>query len=355
MKRSLRFVAAASLLALTACKHKKDESPAEAPARAAVSAPGPALGYAEERLDAARGRTDALATVVRADETAGRRLFDGDALRREGFALPDESAVYVPLNGSARPTPLAAALRGAPRRASDLGRREPPAPRTVARTDPALARAAGAVLAEFVAFQQECYAQVLPTLGRAGWGAARRRGAPVPMRPTHVTVHHTDGPQTVTEADTAAAVREIQRFHMQDDDGRHGWDDIGYHFLIDGAGRVVEGRPAETLGAHAGGANQDNIGVAMMGDFNKIRPTDAQVEALTRLVSFLALKYKQDPSRAGFLEPHQHYNNTDCPGKNMMAILQSLHERIDQRTSSLTVQLERAAPGQFVPVLTTNA
>ena len=34
-----------------------------------------------------------------------------------------------------------------------------------------------------------------------------------------------------------------------------GWADIGYHFVIDGSGRVFEGRHADVLGAHAGGAN----------------------------------------------------------------------------------------------------
>ena len=55
------------------------------------------------------------------------------------------------------------------------------------------------------------------------------------MRPTHVTVHHTEGPQTMTASATAAAVKNIQSYHMANTDGRHGWDDIGYHFLIDGA------------------------------------------------------------------------------------------------------------------------
>jgi N-acetylmuramoyl-L-alanine amidase len=177
------------------------------------------------------------------------------------------------------------------------------------------------------------------------------------MHPTHVTVHHTEGPQTMSEAATIAAVRGVQYYHMvgRGLEGKDDWDDIGYHFLIDGSGRVAEGRPAETLGAHAGGANEDNIGISVMGNFNKQKPTAAQVESLTRLVSFLAIKYRQDPARNGFLEPHRHYDNTDCPGKNMMAILAALHEKIDARTTELQARLGGAGKDEFVAVATTDA
>jgi hypothetical protein len=158
----------------------------------------------------------------------------------------------------------------------------------------------------------------------------------------------------MTEAATAAEVRNIQHYHMagRAKEGKDVWEDIGYHFLIDGAGRVVEGRPAETLGAHVRGANENNIGIAMMGNFERIKPTADQVASLTRLVSFLALKYRQDPSRKGFLEGHRHYNSTDCPGKNMMAILDGIRARIDAETVELAARVKAAPKGQFVPVLT---
>jgi len=177
------------------------------------------------------------------------------------------------------------------------------------------------------------------------------------MRPTRVTVHHTEGPQTMTEAQTAAAVKNIQYYHMQGRaaEGKDVWDDIGYHFLIDGSGRVAEGRPAETLGAHAGGANANNIGISMMGNFNKQTPTPEQIESLTRLVTFLAVKYGENPSAEGFLEPHRHYNNTDCPGKNMMAILKSLQDSVNRRTTQLISTLKSAPSGQFVPVAVADA
>ncbi|MDE2512358.1 MAG: N-acetylmuramoyl-L-alanine amidase, partial [Elusimicrobia bacterium] len=289
----------------------------------------------------------------------GRRFFDGDVLRAGGFAVPEEASVVVAPSGSSRRRSLPPYTRGASRPARDLDAAAPPAPNADAYppSSAALAQGAGKVLAAFDTFQRRMFAAAAPILSRAGWHAAKRKGTAVAMHPTHVTVHHTEGPQTLTEAQTAAVVRNIQHYHMagRAAEGKDTWDDIGYHFLIDGSGRVIEGRPAETLGAHAGGANQDNIGIAMMGDFNRQKPTPAQIESLTRLVSFLAIKYGQNPSRAGFLEPHRHYDQTDCPGKNMMAILAALRQKVDERTKALTARISGAGKDEFVAAAVTDA
>jgi hypothetical protein len=280
----------------------------------------------------------------------GRALFDGSrfgagAVVPASYSIPAQSA-----RASVRSSGLAssdgarlAARRGVVPPLPD----DPALLETAARASGSSARGAGKVLLGFAADQiAQGYERVYPILSRAGWNAAPRRGAPVPMRPTRVTIHHTDGRQTMTEAETAAEVRSIQSFHM----GRErGWNDIAYHFLIDGAGRVVEGRPAEVLGSHVLAANENNIGIAMMGDFEKIHPTRAQVESLTRLVSYLAVKYKQDPSAQGFVQPHQHYGNTDCPGRNMMTIFAALRRDIDGETQQILAR-GNAAPGSFQPV-----
>ncbi len=357
MKRWLCLSAAAAALVLAGCNDDDKQSSSKgtgSPAVAVRAAAPPANVAASQLLPRDRHIEDnATAILPYADESDGRRLFDGQALHRAGFTLPDSSSpVYVP-PGRGRPLPALTSPAG--RGLTDLGRTVPSPALDEATASGLFGKTAGKVLAQFVAFEEACYTEVFPGLSRSQWGAAPLRGAAVPMRPTHVTVHHTEGPQTMTAEATARAVKNIQSYHMGNSDGKHGWDDIGYHFLIDGAGRVVEGRPTETLGAHAGGANQDNIGISMMGDFNHQHPTDAQVESLTRLVSFLALKYRQDPSRNGFLEPHRHYNQTDCPGKNMMAILAALHERINSQTSDLSARLAKAHPGEFVPALTTDA
>lgn len=353
------YLPAASLLALSACDglSGKPDAQGRASAAARTSRTAPSGSPAADALssqalqfaDAPGAATDEASTGT------GDRFFDGTALRNAGFAVPSlNDAVYAGGGGSRRAR--LAYTRPAARRPSDLTGTEPPSP-DAAQFPPsseAAASGAGAVLAAFDGFERKMFDAAAPIMGRAGWHAAKRKGRAVAMTPTHVTVHHTEGEQTMTESATAAAVRGIQHYHMagRARQGKDVWEDIGYHFLIDGAGRVVEGRPAETIGAHAGGANENNIGIALMGNFMKIKPTAEQVESLARLVSFLALKYRQDPSRPGFLEGHKHYNNTDCPGTNMMAILSALRSRIDAETAQLAARVKAAPKGQFVPVLT---
>src|SRR5439155_602630 len=67
---------------------------------------------------------------------------------------------------------------------------------------------------------------------------------------------------------SAAIVRSICLFHRN----VHGWNDIGYNFLVDRYGQIFEGRGGgidEPLaGAQAGGYNLSSTGVAVIGTFD---------------------------------------------------------------------------------------
>ena len=288
-------------------------------------------------------------------------LFDGTRLR-DAVGASGYTAVSGPASaGRGKRLPYTAA---ASERVSDLNGTVPPLPDDYdysrSGATPGTAREAGQTLLGFAKFQiEQKFASVAPIMSRLGWRAAPRHGANEAHTPYRVTVHHTQGERPMNEAATAAQVKGIQRYHMvgRGQEGKDNFHDIGYHFLIAGDGRVVEGRRAEYLGAHAGGANTGNIGVAMMGDFNKLKPTNAQIESLTRLVTFLAVKYKRDPAAKGFLEPHQHYTNTDCPGKNMMAILDALRRKIDNEKDIIMAGDTLGKMEGFVPlaVITPNA
>jgi len=56
-------------------------------------------------------------------------------------------------------------------------------------------------------------------------------------------------------------VDEVRRWHVED----RGWSDIGYHYLIDRDGTLVEGRPLERTGAHAKGHNTGSVGISLFG------------------------------------------------------------------------------------------
>ena len=163
-------------------------------------------------------------------------------------------------------------------------------------------------------------AMPLPELGglirRSTWRARRadRRNldrASAPWR--WITVHHS----VVRTSDSSAAstfdtVRGIQRDHMD----TKGWGDVGYHFLIDPSGRVIEGRELLWQGAHAGGANNvGNVGICLLGNFDVERPSRAAINSLDRLV--LELQRKLMIPRMN-VRPHRAWKETACPGQHLM-------------------------------------
>ncbi len=106
-----------------------------------------------------------------------------------------------------------------------------------------------------------------------------------------------------------------------------GWDELGYHFVIDNgkggpAGRVeVGGRWAkQKWGAHCkvpGNAyNERGIGICLVGEFGDRLPSAAQRASLRRLVEFLTDRYGIAPANViGHREAPG--TNTQCPGNVM--------------------------------------
>lgn len=208
-------------------------------------------------------------------------------------------------------------------------------------------KGAGPVMAAFDAFQRRTYATLTPLFSRLAWGAKKSTAPNTAIRPSHVTVHHTAGHLPKDLQRSLLQMRNIQAFHQ--DERR--WGDIGYHFVLDGEGRVFEGRHADIMGAHAGGANTDNIGISLMGDYDKDAVSDGQKTSLRRLITFLALRYRSDPSVQGFINPHKHYNNTGCPGKNALAFLAELRREVIGDTKALVSGGKpQDASASFVPL-----
>lgn len=273
---------------------------------------------------------DMAAQLAGGETDPGRVTFDGGTLR-DAVGSPVLGAgpvgVYAgDIQVGSRPPVVF--TPGQPR-TGDLATAPPPSPLGLTLPDGAAigtAAGAGPTLAQFDVFQRmpNLFHRVYDVVSRAGWGARAPRRAPTRHTPAKVTVHHTDGPRTTEMSASIAAVRGIQDYHR---DGRR-WDDIGYHFVIDGAGRVFEGRHAELVGSHARGFNTGNVGISLMGNFDRMQLEDAQRESLVRLVTFLSIRYRRDPSAVGFIEPHEHYaemggRGTACPGRNVLSFLTS--------------------------------
>lgn len=89
------------------------------------------------------------------------------------------------------------------------------------------------------------------------------------------------------------------------------WAGIGYHFYVRKDGLIYRGRPENTIGAHAYGANSDSIGICAEGDFNKETMNDVQRNAIKELVTHLKQKYNIIK-----VQRHSDTISTSCPGAN---------------------------------------
>ena len=136
-------------------------------------------------------------------------------------------------------------------------------------------------------------------------------------------------------------VREVRKWHVED----HDWSDIGYHFLIDRDGTIVEGRPVERSGAHTKGHNKGSIGIALFGghggsenDLFSDHFTPKQEAALRDLIDKLQ-------SRFGALKVsgHNQYAAKACPCFKVP----EWHRKTPARTSPVQSKTIRASVGQI--------
>jgi len=170
---------------------------------------------------------------------------------------------------------------------------------------------------------------------RSAWSpAAADRGNLEPMgAPRRVTIHHSAMYFRDTRPSVCAAqIQRIQKEHM----GNRGYGDIGYHFLIDPAGRIWQGRDMRWQGAHASGINnRQNIGVCVLGNFLRGRggqgPNGAQLQAMQTLVAQLMQQYGFGPTD---VHCHSDFKATECPGPLM-----------ESAVAQMVRDLQRGGPG----------
>ncbi len=130
-----------------------------------------------------------------------------------------------------------------------------------------------------------------------------------------VTVHH-DGMTpflSSTEASSKARLDAIRRGHQ----GR-GWGDIGYHYVVDRAGRIWEGRPLKYQGAHVRDHNVGNIGIMCMGNFERQSPSEAQLNGLEKHLKTIIRAHNIVDRN---IVTHQELAATACPGRNLQRFM----------------------------------
>jgi len=135
----------------------------------------------------------------------------------------------------------------------------------------------------------------------------------VPARPwRYIVIHH-----SATDRGSAASFDHWHRHH-------NGWDELGYHFVIgngtgspDGAVEVGSRWPKQKHGAHCKVGddetyNEFGIGICLVGNFEKHRPTEAQMASLARLVDYLRVRFHISDDH---IFGHGDVDDTRCPGR----------------------------------------
>lgn len=120
---------------------------------------------------------------------------------------------------------------------------------------------------------------------------------------TNIIVHCADTPEG---RDDKAA--DIRRWHKE-----RGFNDIGYHYVVDLDGTIEPGRDVTIAGAHTTGHNADSIGVCYIGGADtdmkpKDTRTDEQKTALRLLLKYLVQKYP-----GAKIYGHRDFANKSCP------------------------------------------
>ena len=133
-----------------------------------------------------------------------------------------------------------------------------------------------------------------------------------------ITIHHA-GNGVVRETAENAVVFRLQ--NMQTAHLRRNYGDIGYHFIIDYAGRTWEGRSLAYEGAHVSHHNRRNVGIMVIGNFEKQRPSDAQIKSCEVLVGLLREHYRIKKNR---VYGHRDLGHSICPGRHLYARLADL-------------------------------
>jgi hypothetical protein len=146
---------------------------------------------------------------------------------------------------------------------------------------------------------------------------------------THIIIHQTGNANTI---------QKVINNHVKK---RH-FSSIGYHILIGKNGQIYLSRELNKVGAHCYGYNQNAIGIALFGNFDKNEPTEKQLTTLKNLIEKIKIKYN-NPTVLGHNQAIYNLVKKRCknlPEKNLLDIqtdieyysfLKKIHDLINEK------------------------
>lgn len=161
-----------------------------------------------------------------------------------------------------------------------------------------------------------------------------------------VHVHHTANANDYSSDQVPTLIRGIYRYHTH----YLGWSDIAYNFLVDRFGGVWEGRAGgpERLvrGAHTRGFNSSSTGIAVIGNFDEVRPARSVLRSVAQIAAWKVhenggwprgrvrvrsegsdLYDANDLVLLRVIAGHRDTNETACPGRYLYDALPIIRRR----------------------------
>ncbi len=150
-----------------------------------------------------------------------------------------------------------------------------------------------------------------------------------------LVVHHSALKVAGDPRPAVERVRAIYKYHAVSKE----WGDIGYHFIVDEAGQIYEGRAGGkgVVGGHAYCNNVGTIGVVLLGNFENEEPSQSQIKSLQWLLKDLSSEYGIDLQKSvqfhgkTFVSPivgHKDVLSTLCPGYFLAGVLSQIRSNI---------------------------
>lgn len=151
---------------------------------------------------------------------------------------------------------------------------------------------------------------------------------------SRITVHHEGSTvfSSTSQSDVAARLESVRNSHLTRR-ARSGerWCDIGYHYIIDPAGRVWEGRNTRYQGAHVQDENEHNLGIMLLGNFERQRPTPAAMQSLDTFLAMQMQRYNVPLQR---VRTHRELGPTSCPGSSLQTFMNQTRSRSGKLTQA---------------------
>jgi len=161
---------------------------------------------------------------------------------------------------------------------------------------------------------------------REAWGS---NPDPIPATRKHtprwITIHHAGVLWTNTST-PEQSIRNLQAYgkkrpQIEKPPRNTYWPDLPYHFLIAPDGRIFEGRPIEfEPETNTNYSLAGNVGVELMGDFEKQRPSPLQLDSVVRLTAWLMQQHQIEIEQ---VRTHRDAapGQTTCPGRDFYRYL----------------------------------